>query len=121
MLRHVETPEPALGVNALRALSLVPVFCGMLKVRKDRAFPFTGRDLDTAAWSVYIDNLTEDEMFTFEDCKAVGDEASERMLATDKRYDVWRSPGSDGQAWWTGRFWASGRMVSLGGATPRLS
>ena len=50
MLRYVEIPEPALGVNALRALSLFPVYCEMLEVGKDRVFPLTGRDLDTAAW-----------------------------------------------------------------------
>ena len=85
MLRYVEFPELALGANSLQALSLVPVFCEMLDVRKDRASPLAGRDLDTAAWSVYIDNLTEDEIFTFEDFKVVGDESSGQMLGEDKR------------------------------------
>ena len=67
MLTYIEAPERAIVGNSLKELSLVPVFVALLEVRKDRVFPVARLQLDTAAWSVYIDNLTEDEICTIED------------------------------------------------------
>ena len=56
-------------------------------------FPIGGFYLDTAAWSVCIDNLSEDEIFAFEDWKEVFEDESACMTLADTRYDQWRSPG----------------------------
>ena len=98
MMKYLGSPEPAVGGSAAWQVSLLPVFSSLLEVRKDRGFPLRGFDMETAAWAIYIDNLTEDEIFEAESAAALLGQASTRMLAAEDRYVGWASPGSDDKA-----------------------
>ena len=73
-----------------------PVFAERYEVRKNLPFPISGKSGDTTLWSVYIDNLNEDEIFQWWDAP-VGTTCA-AMSAADARYVDWDSPSSTDKA-----------------------
>ena len=64
------------------------------EVRRDRPFPVCGCRHSVMAWSIYIDNLDLWELFSLDGALAVEGSVAPIMLAADKCYVVWNSPGS---------------------------
>ena len=69
-----------------------------MEVRKDRAFPIQGQQRNVSAWSIFIDNLVEDEIVSADELSAFEGTPSEAMAAADARYDDWASPSSEDKA-----------------------
>ena len=71
-----------------------PVFDPQAEVRKDRPFPVMGGE-QLSVWSIYIDNLTEDEILPLLTALGLVGSTSPGMSRADARYVQWASPGSD--------------------------
>ena len=91
MLRTIHAVPRPVGLSDQ---SLLPVFRDALEVRKNRPFPLNGLDDAKAAWAVYIDNLSEDEIWHESEVQHIVGVPSASMRAADERYDHWNSPAS---------------------------
>ena len=71
-----------------------PVFDLQAEVRNDRPFPLMGGE-QLSVWSIYIDNLTEDEILPLFTALELVVLTSPGRARADARYVQWASPGSD--------------------------
>ena len=70
------------------------IFDPQAEVRKDRPFLLMGGER-LSVWSIYIDNLTEDEILPLFTALELVGLSSPGMSRADARYVQWASPGSD--------------------------